>query len=150
MKETPPVLTAGSAAWIRDRGRKRSRLLGTRPSRDAGGREVPGPTRAKPTRRAPLARSALPELGQKRVVSSPSACGLGSLLQPRGPWRSSGSRSPFPARGGGLAEGGARIRHPSHLRLCVQLSCGRLHYSSWHTEPHFVSSAARKLTNGNI
>ena len=41
MKETPPVLTAGPAAWIADRGRKREHwLVGTAPSRAAGGQKT--------------------------------------------------------------------------------------------------------------
>lgn len=47
MKETPPVLTAGPAAWIRDRGRKRSRLLAPRPAGLGSG--------ARPSPRAPPA-----------------------------------------------------------------------------------------------
>lgn len=114
MKETPPVLTAGPAAWIRDRARKRSRLLGTRPSRAAGGQAA---GRAESTRGAPLSRSGLPVLGGrgKWVVppppsllsptprlQPPSPRGLGSLLHLGGLRRGWGSRGPRPAPRGGL------------------------------------------------
>lgn len=101
-----------------------------------GGRGPQGPTRAESTRAGPAC--APPELGEKQGVSPPSACGLGSLLQPKDLQLSWGSRGPRPALGGGLAEGGATARSPSCLRRRV------------HTEPYVVSSAPPKLPNGNI
>lgn len=100
MKETPPVLTAGPAAWIRDRAGKRSRLLGTRPSRAAGGQAT---ARAEPTHGAPLSRSALPELGQggERVVFPATATPAASEA-----WCAQKAR-------GGLAVAEARAQHPA-------------------------------------
>lgn len=69
MKETPPVLTAGPAAWIRDRAGKRSRLLGTRPSRAAGGQAT--------------GRAEIHARGSAVALSPPGARGRGGLSPPQ-------------------------------------------------------------------
>lgn len=124
MKETPPVLTAGTAAWIRDQGRKRSRLLGTRPSLAAGGR---GGLRAR-SRPSPRAGSAFAlgprEARKKRVVSPPGACGLGSPLQPRGLQRgwAAEARSQRTAAGWGKVARDPGAWRPSRPRRRVRQS----------------------------
>lgn len=137
MKETPPVLTAGTAAWIRDQGRKRSRLLGTRPSLAAGGRGgPPGPEPPESTRgvrfRARPSRS-----------SEKAGCLSAWRLRPRkpaaaqGPTAGLGSRGPLPAHGGGLGEGGQGPRGvaPEPPKASGAAELQRLRYAGLHPQP---------------
>jgi hypothetical protein len=137
MKETPPVLTAGPAAWIRDRGRKRSRLLGTtQPGRGWAG-DPPGPTRAEP-RAEPASAISPPRAGESAAVSARSACDLESHLQTR-PWCRHWVARPVP-----------RATQPDRRRWHRNLDLpthelpkgaggtaepGTLHYSSLRTQP---------------
>lgn len=92
MKETPPVLTAGPAAWIREGGRKRSRLLGTRRGGPwAGG--SPGPGGPSP-RAGPRSRAQPP-----RAVPAPGPCASEPL--PPGARGGAGQPGPRPALGAG-------------------------------------------------
>lgn len=104
MKETPPVLTAGPAAWIRDRGRKRSRLLGTRPSRATGGRGARRPG-SRPGPRAGSAFALIPSGARGKSGLSPRLAPATSEAR-RSPGACRGAGQPRPAHGGSLAEGG--------------------------------------------
>lgn len=127
MKETPPVLTAGPAAWIRQGGRERSRPLGT-PRRAVGGRE-PRPRRAESTRGTPRVRSAVP------------GCLRAQLLR-------LGAGQPGPRPALGAAEGGAALA-PSG-RGAGRGGVRSPRSSSLHPEPQVAASAPAKLPNGNI
>lgn len=93
MKETPPVLTAGPAAWIRDRGRKRSGLLGTRPKPAAGGPGAAGSAAAPRTRKPSVRCVCARARAREGAAAEARVRGEAARLRPSGARR---DRAPGP------------------------------------------------------
>lgn len=146
MKETPPVLTAGPAAWIRDRGRKRSRLLGTRPSRATGGRGARRPG-SRPGPRAGSAFALIPPGARGESGLSPRLAPATSEAR-RSPGACRGAGQPRPAHGGSLAEGGQGPRDvaPEPPGALDAAGLPGFCYAVLHPEPsRFRATNARKM-----
>lgn len=148
MKETPPVLTAGPAAWVRNRGRKRSGLLGNAAQVGRGWAGAAGPARGESTRVAPLVRSVSRPRAWKKA-----SCLPGQPLLPQKPAAAEGPAAalgePTPSAWRGLAEGGTGTGPLAAPDVGCSTALVVTH-SGLHPEPHVVCSVPLKLPNGNI